>query len=101
MKRLVFLGAFLLGACPKPLPPPVTPIEPAAATCDTDSQLHDMVVNDSVNALVDGVRLDAVVQRFTLPVVRCAVQEIADDVESAPGLVARAQAWLAMNGGNQ
>ncbi len=100
MKRLVFLSAFLLGACPKPLPPSATPIEPAAATCDTDSQLHDMVVNDSVNALVDGVGLTAVVQRFTLPVVRCAVQEIVDDVESSAVLVGRARAWLAANGGS-
>lgn len=102
MKRFLFVWAFLLTAtaCPKPAPHPVVPIDPAPLTCDTDSQLHDMIVNDVVNALADDTGLDSVVQRYTLATVRCVVQEIVVDADSAPQLVGRAQAWLAANGGN-
>ncbi len=59
-----------------------------------------MVVNDVVNGLQDGTGIESAVRRYTPAVVRCVVQELADDVYSAPKLVARARAWLAANGGN-
>lgn len=59
-----------------------------------------MIANDVVTALQDGTSLAGVVARYTKPVVKCVVEEIITDAQSAPVLIGRAQYWMATDGAN-